>query len=243
MSDKIFINNWDKKILKKLDDFFRKLASGKIVNPVAVFDADGTLWRNDLGEGLFQWLINNRKLNGVDYSKDIYREYEELVRKDPGVGYKRAVTIMKGIIEKDLRQWSNDFFQNQFKHNVFSEQKELIKNLQTAGVRVWIVSASNRWTIEEAAPYMGIDPSNVIAMKTEVIKGKITDTFIPPILYGRGKVDAIKKYIGDRVHFVSGNSMGDYEMLDFASEFSLVINPDEALLKLAEKKNWNIQKL
>ena len=246
------INTWNPVVEERLDEFFEKLE--EIENPVAVFDADGTLWSNDLGESFFKWLIENKKLIGADYSKDLYQEYELLVEEDVGEGFSSIIKIMAGIKEEELKLWADEFFQT-FDHNVYPKQKELIQRLQEAGVDVWVVSASNRWSIETAVLYLGIEADHVIAMKSEVVDGVITDRMIPPILHGHGKVEGIKKYIGNRVDFVCGNSSSDYEMLDFASEMSLIINPSDkvgtissedieksSLLKEAEDLGWAIQK-
>lgn len=238
------INTWNPSVEKEIDLFIEKIEKGEIKEAKAVFDADGTLWSNDLGEAFLKWLIEHKKLPFADYSKDIYKEYEELVTEDAGKGFVFAVTLMKGIDEKDLKEWSEDFFSNNFKENVFPKQKELIKRLRDAGVDVWIVSASNVWSIEGAATYMGVEPSHVIAMKVEVTDGKLTDKIIPPVLHRTGKVEAIKKYIGEKVDFVCGNSMSDYDMLEFSSVISLSINPSDkpgGLMEQAEQHEWLIQ--
>jgi len=245
-------NSWNPLVEARLEQFFQKLDT--IENPVAVFDADGTLWSNDLGESFFKWLVENKKLIGVDYSKDLYQEYQDLCDKDVDEGFSSLITIMAGISEDELKEWADEFFQT-FDHNVYPKQKELVKKLHDSGVDVWIVSASNRWSIETAVIYLGIEEDHVVAMESEVIDGVITDQMIPPILHGHGKVEGIKKYIGDRVDFVCGNSRSDYEMLDFASEMSLIINPSDkvgtisaedvaesSLLIEAEENGWAIQK-
>lgn len=243
------INSWNPTVDAKIEEFFAKIERGDIKNPVAVFDADGTLWSNDLGESFFKWLIENKKLTGVDYSKDLYQEYEDLLKEDKGKAFAFPVTLMNGLKEDDVRKWADEYFKNRFIQNIYPEQKELIKRLQEAGVDVWIVSASNTWSVETAAPYLGIEPDHVIAMRSEVTDGIITDKMVLPLLHGPGKVEGIKKYIGDRVDFASGNSRSDYEMLEFSSEMSLIINPSDkediektSLLKESEEKGWAIQK-
>ena len=208
-----------------------------------------------LVESFFRWLIENKKLVGADYSEDFYQKYEDLLEKDDvDTAFTMLITLMAGIKEEDLKSWSSDYFET-FKHNVFPMQKELIERLHNAGVKVWVVSASNRWSVEAGALYFGIEPENVIAMKVKVKDGILTDEFVPPVLHGEGKVEAIKEYIGDRVDFVCGNSRSDYNMLDFSSQMSLIINPSDkvgaiagtdgeetSLLNEAEENGWAIQK-
>ncbi len=241
-------SSWNPEVEKRIDSFISRVKAGEIENPTAVFDADGTLWRDDIGERFLQWLIKNRHLQGVDYSKDIYGEYEKMLEKDTGAAYAMATKLMNGINEKELIKWASDFFPSHFSSNVFPKQRELISRLQEAGVDVWIVSASNRWIVEGAAPHMGVSNDHVVGIQTEVKNGKLTDTIIPPVTYRQGKVDAIKKYIAGKVDFAAGNSMTDFEMLSFANDTSLVINPrdsgppDSNLMSLAQQGNWAIQK-
>ena len=249
------IDSWNTLAEERIEEFLEKVNSGEIEDPIAVFDADGTLWQNDIGESFFRWLIENKKLVGADYSEDFYQKYEDLLEKDDvDTAFTMLITLMAGIKEEDLKSWSSDYFET-FKHNVFPMQKELIERLHNAGVEVWVVSASNRWSVEAGALYFGIEPENVIAMKVKVKDGILTDEFVPPVLHGEGKVEAIKEYIGDRVDFVCGNSRSDYNMLDFSSEMSLIINPSDkvgaiagtdgeetSLSKEAEENGWAIQK-
>jgi phosphoserine phosphatase len=235
------INSWNPQSEARLEDFFGKIKTGIIKKPVAVFDADGTLWQNDVGEGFFMWLIKNKKLVGVDYSKDIYKEYETILAKEPDKAFSMAVAIMAGIKEDDLKIWAEEHFDT-FKNNVYPKQKELIKKLQDAGVDVWIVSASNKWSVDAGAKYMGIDSDHVIAMNVKVLNGKLTDELLPPVLHGPGKVEAIKKYIGNKIDFVCGNSMSDYDMLAFSSSFSLIINPSEKIITIGDNKNTSLLK-
>lgn len=240
--------HWNPGVEKRIDEFIEKVKAGEVKNPTAVFDADGTIWRDDIGESFLRWLIKNRKLKDVDYSKDIYGEYEKMLQQDVGAAYAFSTSIMKGINEQDLQDWSTRFFPEHFSGNVFPKQKELFRRLQDAGVDVWIVTASNHWIVEGAAPHMGINADHVVGMRVEVENGVLTDKVIPPITYRQGKVDAIEKYIGKKVDFAAGNSMTDYEMLKSAKEMSLVINPrdagppDDNLMHLAKSNDWAIQK-
>jgi hypothetical protein len=69
---------------------------------IAVFDADGTLWNDDIGEAFLRRLIQERRLIGVDYSSDIYAHYESRVKQDRCAGYGWAVQLMHGLYEEDI---------------------------------------------------------------------------------------------------------------------------------------------
>ena len=209
---------------------------------VAVFDADGTLWPGDIGEGFLKWLIANKKLKDVDYSQDIYGKYEEICEDDHAKCYAYAVQLMQGLAVKDIQTWAHDFFEKEIKPTIFPMQKVLIQDLEKRGVQVWIVSASGQWLVDQAAETLGISPEHVIGIRTETNNGIITDKIIPPVTYRAGKVEAIQKYIKQRPVLAAGNAMTDYEMLMYAKELSIVINPQkEPLITTAKLFGWFVE--
>src|SRR5689334_12894594 len=66
-------------------------------NCLWVTDADGTLWRDDIGEGFLKQLIQDKALVSPEAKGiDVWQRYEELVAKDKLTGYAWAVQIMEG---------------------------------------------------------------------------------------------------------------------------------------------------
>lgn len=214
---------------------------------VAVFDADETLWSHDIGEAFLQWLIAENHLVQSPPPEGVWAHYEALCLQDKTIGYPYAAQAMAGLPEAEVRRLAQRFFQ-QFKHNIYPAQQRLIQRLQAAGVQVWIVSASNQWIIEAAAPELGVPVSQVVGIRLQVDKGVVTDQIIAPVTYRQGKVEAIQKYIGQQPVLVSGDSMTDYEMLQYAKHLALVINPKDKgantanIARLARQHGWSIQR-
>src|SRR5262245_42735214 len=67
------------------------------------FDADGTLWRNDVGEDLLRALIAEDRLPRHPGRRDLYEEYEARVARDPASGYAFAAEVMEGWEEAALQ--------------------------------------------------------------------------------------------------------------------------------------------
>jgi HAD superfamily phosphoserine phosphatase-like hydrolase len=181
---------------------------------VAVFDADGTLWDKDLGEAFMRWLIAMRKLKDVDYYTDIFADYEARVEADRTAAYGYAVQLMQGNDVTDIKRWSSAFAQAWATYR--PRMRALVEGLKELGFETWIVSASNHWTIGEAAPYAGIPVDCCHGIQTEVELGVITTNLVTPVTCNQGKVDAINEYIGLQPIFAFGDSLGDYEMLKYA---------------------------
>lgn len=214
---------------------------------VAVFDADETLWSHDVGEAFLQWLIAEKKLVNTPPDPGVWQHYLNLCAQDKNVGYPYAAQAMAGLSEAQVKSLAQQFFEA-FKHNIYPAQQRLIQDLQAAGAKVWIVSASNQWIIEAAAPTLGVPVSQVVGIRLAVKDGRLTDTLIPPVTYRQGKVTAINTYIGQQPVLVSGDSMTDYEMLKYAKHLVLVINPKnkgidtENIARLAKQHQWPIQR-
>lgn len=234
---------WSAENTQALDRFFQQDLQGQ----VAVFDADETLWSHDVGEAFLQWLIAEKHLVQPPPPEGVWARYEALCQQDKQVGYPYAAQAMAGMSEARLRMLAQTFFK-QFQSNIYPAQQRLIQRLQAAGVKVWIVSASNQWIIEAAAPYLGVPVSQVVGIRLQVDHGQITDQLIFPVTYRQGKVEAIQKYIAQQPVLVSGDSMTDYEMLQYARDLVLVINPKDKgpdtanIARLARQQQWPIQR-
>lgn len=234
---------WSPPIQQRLDQL---LARPDLKGALVVFDADGTLWRDDIGEAFARWLIAEKKLVPPQVA-DPFAEYERLCAIDKMVGYPYLVQIMAGIREQDLRAWADAFAKTHVAQHAYQPQHALIKALQAKGADVWIVSASNQWIVEAGGHYLGIPADKVVGIRLEVKDGILTDRVIPPVTYRPGKVEAIGKYIGKTPILVAGDSITDYEMMALSSDIALVIHPQEGgsgpkqLKALAEKHGWPIQ--
>lgn len=179
---------------------------------VAVFDADGTLWGDDLGDrhlGVLE--ARGMVVAGPDYGS-VFEEYEARCRLDTDAGYAWAVSSMAGLNEGDaigtsVLAWAAH------RHLVPEAIRELLTWLEASGVEVWLVSASNRWVIETAAAELGVPPERVIAMSMDIVHGQLDGEVHRPLSNGPGKARLIEQRIGVRPLLAVGNSRHDLAML------------------------------
>ena len=124
----------------------------------------------------------------------------------------------------------------------YREMRQLIAALGEAGFEVWIVSATNAWTVRQFAPFFGVPRKRVLGNLVEVDGERLTATTRPPALFREGKVEIIEREIGRRPAFVAGDSVTDYEMLCRASELALVVDcGDQKLRHEARQRGWAVQ--
>ena len=126
---------------------------------------------------------------------------------------------------------------------IHSEMRELVAALQRYGFDVWIVSASNQWSVEVAAQRLGIAGHHVIAVRAaQGADGRLRDLAEEPVTYRAGKVEAIQRYVGRAPVLAIGDAMTDREMLAAATELAVLIDRgDEKLREIARDKGWQIQ--
>src|ERR1700746_3188543 len=113
---------------------------------LAVFDCDGTLWSGDAGERFFDWELN-RGVLAPDVARWARERYaDEQAGKDSEDDMcSEMVTLHKGLKEAEVLRLSQEFFEEKFMQNIFSEMHQLISELQNSGCDVWAVSSTNEW--------------------------------------------------------------------------------------------------
>jgi phosphoserine phosphatase len=189
--------------------------------PVVVFDADGTLWADDLGERHLALLGAEGLVSpSVGYGS-LLEEYEARCGRDFDAGYGWAVQCMAGLAEGDVVTTSRAAWRAH-RDQVPGTILALLDWCDARGLERWIVSASHRWAIEEAAADLGFAPERVLAMEVEVEDGVLTSRLKRPLPNGAGKVSLIEAHVGRRPWMAAGNSRHDLEMLGHA-ERALVV--------------------
>ena len=216
-------------------------------HPIAAFDADGTLWKTDLGENFFQYKID-RGL--VPLPSDPWGHYENLKKRSHPEAYLWLAQILAGKTIDQTRQWAQEAVQTYPGGvPVFNWMKDLISFLKAEGVQVYIVTASIKWAVEPGATAVGLTPDNVIGIETAVVNGLVTHDQKGVITYREGKVSALLERTAGRAPvFAAGNTMGDFALLESASHVRFAnisdqlgernYETEQELLRLARQRGW-----
>ena len=231
-------------LISKIDEILPTL-SGPLY---AAFDADGTLWNTDMGENFFHYQINNNLLSNLP--KDPWNHYLNL-KKDisPPTAYLWLAQINKGVSLDTIRGWARDCVKQLSPLPIFEGQKRIIAHLHKKGVKVYVVTASIKWSVEPAAQLYNIPYDCVLGVQTKIDNNIITDQQEGPITWRQGKVEALKEATSDMVpFFCSGNTPGDLALLEFSSHLKLTLafsNQEPGLFKeelmlqkIAKENKW-----
>lgn len=231
---------WDK-INKATDQALKEDST-----PVAAFDADGTLWDTDLGETFFRYQIENQLVN---LPMDPWNYYQDMKAKNPEQAYLWLAQICSGKPISLIHDWAQTAVQKASPLPIFSEQKKIIELFQSKGIKIYIITASVKWSVEPGAEALGLTKENVIGVETRVENGCITDIQSGTITYRAGKVKALlEKTGGKKPFFASGNTMGDFQLLESATLLQLAVSAapeneklfktEQELCTLANQRGW-----
>ena len=209
--------------------------------PVAAFDADGTLWDTDMGEAFFQYLIQHQL---VSLPSDPWEHYEEL-KKDPAgpqKAYLWLAQILKNHPLSQVQNWAVKAIEEMHPLAIFPEQRKLIELFLSAGVKVFVVTASVKWAVEPGAQLLGLPFDQVLGIETECDEGIISDRQKGLITYRQGKADALLKLTnGKKPFFSAGNTFGDLALLELSTDIKLAVTstvPDDRLFR-SEQELFN----
>jgi phosphoserine phosphatase len=130
------------------------------------------------------------------------------------------------------------------------EIRDLMYEFRRAGWQVFIITASPQWEIEAFVERYFFPPENVIGMRRAVVNGKITAAFEPPCSWGDGKLDAYQRFVSRArpPNFGAGDSVGDWKLLEWATDAVLVVEPTHDSLrgfarwKQSLGETWLLQK-
>ncbi len=228
----------------------RKAALGALkdgAEPLAAFDADGTLWDTDVGEAFFDYQIKNKLL--PDLPADPLKFYRALHATDTLSAFLWLAQINKGLPIAKVREWAHDAFEGMKPLPIFGEMKDLIGELKGAGADVYVVTASIKWSVEPAAEFLGIPKEHVVGVQTSIVDGYVTDQQEGAVTWREGKVTGLLETTGRRRPFLcAGNTMGDLALLDCATHFRVVNaaaaasdpnrETEQTLVEIAKKRGW-----
>lgn len=198
-----------------------------------VFDADGTLWRGDVGEDFLRWALHRRLFEGR------YETYEHLMASAPARALAWAVEVMAGLREDELLAHARAFFTERFTGRVFPWVRPFLAKLHRQ--EVWICSASPRWVVLPGAEHLGIDPARVIGVTCEVREGRLSGEVHHPVPAGPGKVIWLQKK-GVAPALAAGNGDTDVDMLQFSRAQLVIAPPDSSnqLVRHARAQGWPV---
>lgn len=219
---------------KQIEKLARELPAG-----LAVFDADGTLWREDVGEAFLRHLVSLGWVQLRDGS-DPYEAYERAVDRDRKSGYAYAAQLMAGLSQAEVEKEAARFAGEWIPPRLVSDAAGLIALCRSAGLRAFVVSASARPIVLAAAPLAGIAAADCRGIETVVRGGAYTDVVVEPVTYAQGKI-AVARAAGELALACGDSLLGDLPLLE-AARMAVVVAPRQGspLSAEAHRRAWAV---
>ena len=204
---------------------------------VAAFDADGTLWREDVGETFLRHLVGIGWVRLPD-GRDPYEAYERAVERDKRTGYLYAAQLQAGLDEAEVAAEADRFARSWVPPRLVRAALELRAACSEAGLRPVVVSASPLPIVRAAAPLAGFTDFAGIAVR--VRDGRFTAEVLEPVTYAEGKVQAAARF-GPLIVACGDSLAGDLPLLS-AARVPVVVAPSTGspLATEAHHRGWPI---
>jgi phosphoserine phosphatase len=204
---------------------------------LAVFDADGTLWREDVGEAFLRHLVSLGWVRLAD-GGDPYEAYERAVDRDRAAGYAYAAQLQAGLQVDRVQSEAERFAESWVPPRRIADALRLRELCQEAGLATLVVSASALPIVLAAAPLAGFARDRCRGIEVAVREGRFTAEVLQPITHGAGKVAAARR-VG-RIALACGDSFqGDLPLLE-AAEVAVAVAPaaGSPLSIEARRRGW-----
>lgn len=202
---------------------------------VAAFDADGTLWRDDVGEAFLRHLVAIGWVRLPDGS-DPYEAYERAVERDKRTGYVYAAQLQDGLAQAEVAAEAERFARSWVPPRLVRSAAELRDLCLDAGLRPVVVSASPSPIVRAAAPLARF--GECAGIEVRVRGGRFTADVVEPVTYAEGKVEAASR-LGPLVVACGDSLTGDLALLS-AARVSAVVAPraGSPLADEARRRGW-----
>jgi len=204
---------------------------------LAVFDADGTLWREDVGEAFLRHLISLGWVRLPDGS-DPYAAYERAVERDRAAGYAYAAQLQAGLEVGRVQDEADRFAASWVPPRRIAAAQALLEICQAAGLVPLVVSASPLAIVLAAAPLAGFARERCRGIEVAVRDGRFTSDVVGPITYAEGKIATARR--AGRIALACGDSYtGDLSVME-AAQVAVAVAPASGspLAVEARKRGW-----
>lgn len=212
-------NNIPRHIVEKIEEL------SLVKNQYAAFDLDNTLLIGDIGEAVFALLVKKKIVKDFGWS-----DYIDLIKTDREKAYYKVIEVMDNLELMVVENITLEIIHTDYIDIELEEYKipipkpniimqSIVKLLNTSGIEVNVVTASNRVSAEIICrKYFGIPASNVFGARVDVTDNKKIGTKFNEVPFGEEKVNVLKKEFKDKPVFTAGDSNWDRFLLCYTTQ-------------------------
>lgn len=201
---------------------------------VALFDADGTLWVNDIADDFTCWMIARGVVPG-----ERWPTYMQIYRDDHPAGCRYLLSFFTGMTLAELAAHVDAYWTEHAERQWIPEVVEALRHLSDKGYPIWVLSGT---PTDFLLPLKRVLPvTEVVGMDFEVDEaGRITGRHAGISCAGEGKAEKLRSLIGERpVAFACGNGSLDGPMMDLA-QVAWSVYPNPEFFAHSQARGWPI---
>jgi HAD superfamily hydrolase (TIGR01490 family) len=156
----------------------------------------------------------------------------------------RLLAAAIGDDEQQMRQVCDLWFAEDVLPHLTERGQLRVREHQSQGHVVAIVSASPQYVVRPLAEYLGI-PGQYVCTHLESRNGRLTGELLPPVCYGLGKVVWAERFAAEYdvdlgASTFYSDSISDLPLMERVAH-PVAVNPDPRLKRLARKRGWPIE--
>lgn len=210
----------------------------------AFFDMDKTLICENSGSVYFKHRYEQGEIGTVDLIKGLgaYLQYKAGVL-DIASWTRQMMTDFAGQRETDLAEEAIELFETAILPTVYPEAERIVREHQSKGHIVAIVSGATRFVVEPLARHLGVE--HLVYTRMEVEDGLFTGRVVEPVCFEEGKIFWLQQFIERegidlaRSWFYT-DSVTDLPLLELVGH-PMPVNPDPFLYRTAVKRRWPVR--
>ncbi len=219
--------------LEKVPSFIRQIPPCDD-HSLVIFDADGTLWVNDVADDFTRWMMDRDAI-----PKSNWHTYMRIYRNDPREGCRYLLTFFQGMVYKKLSKFVEEFWKWHAHRQWIPEVLASLYHLADKAYPIWVVSGTPTDFLLPVKEWLPV--FEVVGMDFEVDdRGLITGRHAGISCAGEGKAEKlIEMTYGRPIRFCCGNGSLDGPMMELA-EVAWSVYPNPQFEELSRQKGWPI---
>ena len=212
---------------------------------LALFDLDNTLLTGDTDVLWCDFLIAQGRLDAATFAA-ANADMEHRYRAGSATAAEFCafyVSLLKGISHRDGELLRQQFFSEWIRPRVPDDARALVEKHRVDGDVLILTTATNRFTTELTASYLGIE--HLIAIETESVADVFTGRTVGALNMREGKVVRLAQWLQEcgwpesllsEATFYS-DSINDLPLLSVVAN-PVAVDPDVKLAREAEVRGW-----
>ena len=209
----------------------------------AFFDMDKTLITKN---GAKTWMMREYRLGHLGVGHLVRGTFHLLLNHFGIVNIehamRQAISTLKGLTEEEVIRATEEWFAEDMVPHAAPGAQAAVDGHKKQGHLTVLHTSSSPYASKCAVEHFGLD--DFLCSTFEVVDGKLTGDFVPPLCYGEGKVGYAKEYaereqIDLSASYFYTDSFTDLPML-LAVGHPMIVQPDPRLKREAERRGWPI---